>query len=147
MKIFETIYISSQISPDQQECEKSIIRSPNHEMYLKRVLKSTPSPSDEKRCYINNIKRKFFPLVSLSSLSLAPKRENSTVNISLSIPHSHCQKMAADFLGYKPVKEMNHFSSTQRCRPPLLPNTSSLTAVYWVKLFIFFFQFYAIEPP
>ena len=39
----------------QQECDNYIIRSINHERYLQRVKKSTPSIFDDKRCYINNI--------------------------------------------------------------------------------------------
>ena len=39
----------------QNECDNYIIRSINHEMYLQRVLKSTLSPFDDKRCYISRI--------------------------------------------------------------------------------------------
>ena len=38
-------------SPYQQECGIYSIRSINHEMYLQRVLKSTLSSFDDKRCY------------------------------------------------------------------------------------------------
>ena len=36
----------------QGECDKYIIRSLNHEMYLHLVQKSTLSIFDDKRCYI-----------------------------------------------------------------------------------------------
>ena len=39
----------------QRECDNYIIRSPNLEMYLQLVQKSTLCLFDEKRCYINNI--------------------------------------------------------------------------------------------
>ena len=42
----------------QKECEKYIIRSPNHEMYLQEVKKSTLSIVDVKRCYINETESK-----------------------------------------------------------------------------------------
>ena len=42
----------------QQECDNYIIRSIIHEMYLQRVIKSTLSQFDDKRCYINNIESK-----------------------------------------------------------------------------------------
>ena len=38
---------------NQQECGNYFIRSTNHEMYLQRVLKSSLSFFDEKRCYQN----------------------------------------------------------------------------------------------
>ena len=37
----------------QKECDNYIIRSPNHEMYLQKVKKSTLSLFNDKRCYIN----------------------------------------------------------------------------------------------
>ena len=37
----------------QKEYDNYIIRSPNHEMYLQKVKKSTLSLFDDKRCYIN----------------------------------------------------------------------------------------------
>ena len=37
----------------QQECDKHIFRSNNHESKLQRVKKSTLSQFDDKRCYIN----------------------------------------------------------------------------------------------
>ena len=39
----------------QQECDKYILRSINHEMILQKVKKSTLSIFDDKRCYINSI--------------------------------------------------------------------------------------------
>ena len=39
----------------QRECDKYIMRSLNHEMYLQRVKKSTLSIFDDKRCYKNII--------------------------------------------------------------------------------------------
>ena len=39
---------------NQQECENYLIRSPNHEMYLQRVNKSTLYQFDDKRCYKKN---------------------------------------------------------------------------------------------
>ena len=42
----------------QQECDKYILRSNNHEMILQKVKKSTLSIFDDKRCYINNIESK-----------------------------------------------------------------------------------------
>ena len=39
----------------KQECDKYILRSVNHDMYLQRVKKSTLSIFDDKRCYIINI--------------------------------------------------------------------------------------------
>ena len=42
----------------QQECDKYLIPSPNHEMYLQKVKKSTLSHFDDKRYYENNIKSK-----------------------------------------------------------------------------------------
>ena len=42
----------------QKECDNYIIRSLNHEMYLQKVRKSTLSIFDDKRCYINETKRK-----------------------------------------------------------------------------------------
>ena len=42
----------------QKECDKYSIRSLNHEMYLQRVLKSTPSSFEGKRCYESNIESK-----------------------------------------------------------------------------------------
>ena len=42
----------------QKDCANFLIRSLNHEMYLQRVLKSTLSPFDDKRCYENNIESK-----------------------------------------------------------------------------------------
>ena len=38
-----------------QGCDKYIIRSINHEMYLQRVKRSTLFVFGDKRCYINNI--------------------------------------------------------------------------------------------
>ena len=37
----------------QKECDNYIIRSPNHEMCLQKVRKSTLSIFNDKRCYIN----------------------------------------------------------------------------------------------
>ena len=37
----------------QQQCDKNIIRSINHEMKLQQVKKSTLFQFDDKRCYIN----------------------------------------------------------------------------------------------
>ena len=42
----------------QKECDNSKLRSLNHEMYLQKVLKSTLSPFDDERCYINIIESK-----------------------------------------------------------------------------------------
>ena len=42
----------------QQECDKYIIRSINHEKVLQKSKKSTLSIFDDKRCYINNIESK-----------------------------------------------------------------------------------------
>ena len=42
----------------QQECDKYILRSINHEMVLQKGKKSTLSVFDDKRCYINNIESK-----------------------------------------------------------------------------------------
>ena len=42
----------------QNECDSYIIRSLNHEMYLQKVTKSTLSLIDDKRCYVNETKRK-----------------------------------------------------------------------------------------
>ena len=42
----------------QEECDKYIIRSLNHEMYLQKVRKSTLSIFDDKRCYINETESK-----------------------------------------------------------------------------------------
>ena len=39
----------------QRECDKYIIRSLNHEMYLQDIKKSTLSIFDDKRCYKKNI--------------------------------------------------------------------------------------------
>ena len=41
----------------QKECDKSIFRSINHEMYLEKVQKSTLSAFDEKRYYIKKIEK------------------------------------------------------------------------------------------
>ena len=40
----------------EQECDKYLIRSLSHEMYLQRVRKSTLSQFDDKRCYIMKLK-------------------------------------------------------------------------------------------
>ena len=40
----------------QEEWEKYILRSVNHEMYLQEVKKSTLSIFDDKRCYIKILK-------------------------------------------------------------------------------------------
>ena len=37
----------------EKECDNYIIRSPNHEMYLQKVRKSTVSLFDDKRCDLN----------------------------------------------------------------------------------------------
>ena len=37
----------------QKECNKYLLRSINHEMYLQEVKKTTLSIFDDKRCYIN----------------------------------------------------------------------------------------------
>ena len=42
----------------QSECNNYILRSVSHEMHLHEIKKSTLSISDDKRCYINNIKSK-----------------------------------------------------------------------------------------
>ena len=42
----------------QQECDKYITRSINHEMVLQKVKKSTLSIFDDKRCYISSIEGK-----------------------------------------------------------------------------------------
>ena len=42
----------------QQECDKYLIRSLNHEMFLQRVRKSTLSQFDDKRCYIDKTESK-----------------------------------------------------------------------------------------
>ena len=42
----------------QRECDNEILRSINHEMCLQEIKKSTLSIFDDKRCYMNNIKRK-----------------------------------------------------------------------------------------
>ena len=34
----------------KQDCDKYLIRSPNHEVYLQRVRKSTLTQFDDKRC-------------------------------------------------------------------------------------------------
>ena len=49
------IYMKSQIFRFKKGCDKCKIKSVNHEMYLPRVLKSTLSPFDDKRCYLNEI--------------------------------------------------------------------------------------------
>ena len=43
---------------NKQECEKYILRSVSHEMYLQLVQKSTSSNFDDKRCYINETESK-----------------------------------------------------------------------------------------
>ena len=40
---------------NQRECDKFLLRSINHEMYLQELEKSTLSISDDKRCYTNEI--------------------------------------------------------------------------------------------
>ena len=50
---FEEYYICLFAGEDQKECDNYIIRSLNHEMYLRKVRKSTLSLFDDKRCYIN----------------------------------------------------------------------------------------------
>ena len=42
----------------QKDCDNYVIRSLNHEMYLQLVQKSTLSPLDDQRLYINNIESK-----------------------------------------------------------------------------------------
>ena len=42
----------------QGECEKYILRSVNHEMYLQQVNKSTLSIFDDKRCFIKETESK-----------------------------------------------------------------------------------------
>ena len=42
----------------KQESDNYLIRSFNHEMYLQQVRKSTLSPFDDKRCYINETENK-----------------------------------------------------------------------------------------
>ena len=42
----------------QKECDKYIIRSLSHEMYLQKVRKTTLSIFDDKRCYINETESK-----------------------------------------------------------------------------------------
>ena len=39
----------------QKQCDNYNIRSINHDMYLQRILKSTLTLSDDKRCYGSNI--------------------------------------------------------------------------------------------
>ena len=56
--IFEEYYNCLFGRKHQQECDNYIIRSLNHELYLKRVKKCTLSIFDDKRCYINNIESK-----------------------------------------------------------------------------------------
>ena len=43
---------------DYKKCDKYIIRSLNHEMYLQKVTKSTLFSFDDERCYKGNIKSK-----------------------------------------------------------------------------------------
>ena len=40
----------------QEECENYMLRSVNHEMYLRQITNSTLSFFDEERCYINETK-------------------------------------------------------------------------------------------
>ena len=42
----------------KKEYDNYLIRSINHEMYLKKVTKNSLSPFDDKGCYENNIKRR-----------------------------------------------------------------------------------------
>ena len=47
----------------QKECENFVIRSLNHEMFLQKVTKNSLSAFDEKRCYLNNIRKHPLELV------------------------------------------------------------------------------------
>ena len=49
------IFIRSRFYPFQKEWDTYIIQSIHHKFYLQRVLKSTLSQFDDKRCYENNI--------------------------------------------------------------------------------------------
>ena len=42
----------------QQECDKHLFRSNNHRVYPQKVCKNSLSPTDDKRCYENNIESK-----------------------------------------------------------------------------------------
>ena len=44
----------------QQECDKYIFKSFNHEIKFQKVFKSTLSAFDDKRCHETNIKSKFW---------------------------------------------------------------------------------------
>ena len=55
---FEELYNCLFGKKYQQECDNYIIRSINHEMYLQRVKKSTPSILDDKQCYVKNFESK-----------------------------------------------------------------------------------------
>ena len=55
---FQDYYICLFGKEFMKECEKYSLRQINHEMYLQLVKKSTLSPFDDKRCYINNIESK-----------------------------------------------------------------------------------------
>ena len=48
-------FLKSQFSPYPKECDKYIIRSPNHEMYLQLLKKPTLPSLDAKRCYESKI--------------------------------------------------------------------------------------------
>ena len=54
---FEEYYICLFGGEYQKECDNYIIRSLNHEMYLRKVRKSTLSIFDDKRCYINETEK------------------------------------------------------------------------------------------
>ena len=49
------IFMKPQFCTFKLEWDNYNIKSNNHEIYLQRVLKSTLSPIDFKRCYLNEI--------------------------------------------------------------------------------------------